>query len=64
MRILLETLTRTGGGGNELREDLRRQLENRRHAFLDLTAEGGIPFYIVRGERLEELITLRMDPWR
>lgn len=63
VRVLIESLVRSGGGGDVLRQDIKSTIENKRHPFLDLTAGRGIPFYIVRKERLEEFTTLRVDPW-
>jgi branched-chain amino acid transport system substrate-binding protein len=64
VRIMIESLSRSGSGGEVLRNDLKGTLENRLHPFLDLTADRGIPFYRVRKERLEEFVTLKVDPWR
>ncbi len=64
VRVLIESLSRSGGGGDKLRQDLKAALDNRLHPFLELTADKGIVFNRVRKERLEEFITLKVDPWR
>lgn len=64
VRVLIESLSRSGGGGDKLRQDLKAALDNRLHPFLELTADKGIVFNRVRKERMEEFITLKVDPWR
>lgn len=59
VRTLLSALMRTRDGGDALRDELIRTLDNRRHPFLELFSGRGISFYTVRNERIEEFITLK-----
>lgn len=61
VRMLIEAVEAVGGG-DALRDELARTLNNRRHPFLDLLTGGGIPFFTVRNERLEEFTTLQVSP--
>jgi branched-chain amino acid transport system substrate-binding protein len=62
IRTVLEAMKRSGEGGEALRNELARLLENKRHPFLELYLERGIPFYRVVNERLEEYTILRVNP--
>ncbi len=58
-RMLVEAMAKVKGGGEALREEMSRTLEKRRHPYLDLVAGDGIPFRIVRGEKLVDFEALR-----
>ncbi|UCF06645.1 MAG: ABC transporter substrate-binding protein [bacterium] len=62
VRTVLEAMKRSGEGGEALRNELARLLDNRRHPFLELYLGRGIPFYRVVNERLEEYTILRVNP--
>jgi len=59
-RILIEALTKSKGGGEELREELALSFEKRRHPLLDLMSGPGLPFNIIRNERVVPFGTLKL----
>jgi len=58
-KLLLEAINRSRSGGEPLREEMSRLLEQRRHPFLDLISGEGILFYTVRNERAAEFEVLK-----
>ena len=59
-RLLIEALAKAKSGGEPLKEEMARQLEKKRHPFLDFLSGEGILFLTVRGERAVEFDTLRI----
>jgi len=58
-KLLIEALAKCKSRGEPLREELSRVLEKRRHRFLDLLSGEGVPFSIVRNERVVDFDTIR-----
>jgi branched-chain amino acid transport system substrate-binding protein len=58
-RLLIEALSRSRSGGEALRLEMARLLDQRRHPFLELLAGDGILFYTVRNEQAVEFETLK-----
>ena len=59
-RLLIEALAKCKSGGEPLKEEMARQLEKKRHPFLDFLSGEGILFYTVRSERAVEFDTIRI----
>ncbi len=60
-KVLIEALARVGSGGEPLRLELMKLLEQRRNPYLDLLAGEGILFYTVRNERAVEYGALKKE---
>jgi branched-chain amino acid transport system substrate-binding protein len=62
IKIVLEAV-RAGGGGREgVRGEMIRYFDEIRHPYLDFVSGQGIPIYIVRNERVEELLVVKDTP--
>ncbi|GEM_PF-1744065 len=62
VRTIIEAMNGGGPSGDRLRAELSRLLHDRRHPFLELVENRGIPFHTVRGERLEVFTVLNTNP--
>ncbi len=60
MRMMLQALARAGGGGERLRDELRRLMENSLQPYLEFVTGRGIPFFTVRNGRVVPYTTLRV----
>ncbi len=59
VRTILQALSVSGSGGEQLRKTIARKLDDKQHSFIELYSGRGIPFYTVRNERLEEYSVLK-----
>jgi len=58
VRKVMEVMAAASASGSALRDEMERMLSQKRHNFIDLMSGDGIRFSIVRGERVEEYVTL------
>lgn len=59
VRTILQALSVSGSGGEQLRRSIARKLDDKQHSFIEFYSGRGIPFYTVRNERLEEYSVLK-----
>ena len=62
IKIILEAVTASSGDREGVRSEMVRYFDNIRHPYIDFVTGKGIPVYIVRDERVEELMTLKESP--
>jgi branched-chain amino acid transport system substrate-binding protein len=58
VRKVMEVMAAASASGSQLRDEMERMLSEKRHNFISLVSGNGISFSIVRGERVEEYLTL------